>query len=178
MALVRRPHHEPQLCILTLARTVPLPSIMTISNQPWYSKFAAHIIFHEDYEIFPNDRLEIGKSSFHRIQLINVRAFFERSAVRARWSSSECAALDRATQQRYPARYRTMCAFWYAEFLNYVERYDYALRIDGDCLLEKRQPDPSIPLPRAISSPHWQGMDSPPVIHDSMDSMRGALLDL
>ena len=40
MALVRRPHHEPQLCILTLARTVPLPSIMTISNQPWYSKFA------------------------------------------------------------------------------------------------------------------------------------------
>ena len=84
MALVRRPHHEPQLCILTLARTVPLPSIMTISNQPWYSKFAAHIIFHEDYEIFPNDRL-IGKSSFHRIQLINVRAFFERSAVRARW---------------------------------------------------------------------------------------------
>jgi hypothetical protein len=31
--------------------------------------------------------------------------------------------------------YRHMCSFWFADFWNYVQEYDYILRIDEDCII-------------------------------------------
>ena len=33
--------------------------------------------------------------------------------------------------------YKNMCYFWSIDFLKYLEKYEYIIRIDEDCILEK-----------------------------------------
>jgi hypothetical protein len=148
----------PRLCLLTLAREVPHPSIAALASQHWYPRFA-HIVFHERGE--PAD---FARAPRHA-RFVNVTAFFKTSSQRVRRPrEEEVCSTDRATTARYPPTYRAMCAFWYADFLTYVEDCDYALRVDGDCVLARDQPDPTLSLPRAIASTHWQGPDKPWVV--------------
>ena len=151
-----------QQCLLTLARDVPRSSLEALAAQSWYSSFR-HIFFHEDSRADNATRRRYADVHF-----VHVGAYFAKRAGRARLPiDGAICATDRATTLRYPPSYRTMCAFWFADvFLRFAETRacEFALRIDGDCVLEPGQPDPLLALPRAVSSPFWQGMDSPWVI--------------
>lgn len=42
---------------------------------------------------------------------------------------------------RFPNGYKNMCYFWSISFLNYLEDYNYIIRIDEDCFLDKIDPN-------------------------------------
>jgi hypothetical protein len=87
------------------------------------------IIFHEG-NILENHQSYIkSKTPFLNIKFINVKekgkAFIDKSYIKR---SPECS--------RYPIGYCHMCSFWFVDFWNYVEDYDYILRIDEDCIID------------------------------------------
>ena len=41
----------------------------------------------------------------------------------------------------FPLGYKNMCYFWSITFLEYLKNYDYIIRIDEDCFLEKLDPN-------------------------------------
>ena len=161
------PPPDTQLCLFTLARRVPHASMESLRAQLWYtSSFAAHYVFHEE----SSDAMRVLRTRYPPpVQLISVRDWFAGHSGRMAAPHDpvcDASAHDRATLLRHPPAYRRMCHFFYGAVLfDFLPRTcGYALRVDGDCLLDANQPDPALSLPRAISSTRWQGMDTPHVI--------------
>ena len=87
------------------------------------------IIFHEG-NILKNQQIYIeSQTPVLNIKFINIkekgRAFTDKSYIKR---SPECS--------RYPIGYCHMCSFWFVDFWNYLEDYDYILRIDEDCSID------------------------------------------
>jgi hypothetical protein len=87
------------------------------------------IIFHEG-NILENHQSYIkSKTPLLNIKFINVKekgkAFIDKSYIKR---SPECS--------KYYIGYCHMCSFWFVNFWNYVEDYDYILRIDEDCIID------------------------------------------
>lgn len=67
--------------------------------------------------------------------------------------------------------YHSMCYFWFIGFQRYVERYDWLLRIDTDCLLcdNVRPALASMPSQFHIAAPRWIDLDR----HGGYDNIAG-----
>ena len=156
----------PQLCLFTLARRIPHNTIESLRSQSWYtSRFSAHYVFHEESDNDTTPALRIRYPP--PVQLVSVRHWFADATRMLAPHDPICdaGAHDRITLLRHPSVYRRMCHFFYAAVMDWLPpTCSYALRVDGDCLIDAQQPDPALWLPRAISSTRWQGMDSPHVV--------------
>jgi len=63
--------------------------------------------------------------------------------------------------------YKNMCYFWSIDFLNYLENYEYIIRIDEDCILKKMDINIIENYKKQnimFSSPFYQTEDDPNVI--------------
>jgi len=80
------------------------------------------IIFHEG-NITDNQQIYISKFTpelniiFKNVEFLNKNVVFDKDTV------------------RFNIGYRHMCSFWFVDFWNYVENYEYILRIDEDCII-------------------------------------------
>jgi hypothetical protein len=87
------------------------------------------IIFHEGNILENHQNYIKSGTPLLNIKFINVQgkgeAFNDKSYLRRSPLSSI-----------YPIGYCHMCSFWFVNFWNFVENYDYILRIDEDCIID------------------------------------------
>ena len=80
------------------------------------------IIFHEG-NITENQQIYISKFTpelniiFKNVEFLNKNVIFDKDTL------------------HFNIGYRHMCSFWFVDFWNYVENYEYILRIDEDCII-------------------------------------------
>jgi hypothetical protein len=80
------------------------------------------VIFHEG-NITKNQQIYISKFTpelkiiFKNVVFLNKNIVFDKDTI------------------RFNIGYRHMCFFWFVDFWNYVENYEYILRIDEDCVI-------------------------------------------
>jgi len=60
---------------------------------------------------------------------------------------------------QYPLGYRSMCLFWFDDFLDYISNYDEILRIDDDCCVDEGVPEPKLASDALFASGKTQGCD-------------------
>ena len=86
------------------------------------------LIFHEGNILDTHQEYIINKTSQLRIKFIDIKkdniAFKE-----------EKKDIPLQIPVNWPLGYRHMCSFWFIDFWNFVEEYDYLLRIDEDCFI-------------------------------------------
>jgi hypothetical protein len=105
-----------------------------IAKQTW-AKSVDHIVFHEDnfkHEKFLRDKSEI------ELTFVNVQKAFDFGARATNISDSNPSTLCPPNEEalKFGVGYRSMCWFWYAGLLQFVQDYHWLLRIDADCTLE------------------------------------------
>jgi hypothetical protein len=125
---------ESKICIVVLTRGY-------INNNKYYkliernkciekqisSKKVDILIFHEG-NISPSQQKYIStKTPSLPIKFIDIRE-------KAFKKDKEEIKFDDDTQS-FTLGYRHMCSFWFIDFLNFVEEYDYLIRIDEDCFV-------------------------------------------
>ena len=140
--------------------------LLSVARQAWARNYD-HLIFHEANLPDKHKALFQSWSPDITLRFINVQPTFDRGlAIKADWSRQIAAGSRdyRARAIELGARcwdskndtlanvmelqaigYKSMCNFWYADFLNYTREYDSLYRIDDDCVLEPvipRDPDP------------------------------------
>jgi hypothetical protein len=85
------------------------------------------LIFHEG-NISPNQQTYIStKTPSLSIKFVDI-------TTRAFKKEKETIEIDDDTKS-FTLEYRHMCSFWFIEFWNFVEEYDYLIRIDEDCFV-------------------------------------------
>ena len=124
------------------------------------------IIFHEG-NITPEQQEYIQKGTKEMPILFGeVGNFFNKQSIKEVDMCKET-----SESKRFGLGYRTMCNFWFAEFLKYLENYEYILRIDDDCIVEKVNENFQFPPKEftEFASIEWQWLDHPDVIVGMVD---------
>ena len=125
-----------------------------------------HLVFIEKFEGMP-------MAPQPNVFVVDITDFFSRQVQRRSIGSSWCREYK---PHNGPAKgtpqYRTMCHFWFAEFMQYAHRYRYIMRLDSDCMLSPNQKDPFLSPPEYIESASYQGMDYHNLIHNMADLFR------
>ena len=116
-----------------------------------------HLVFHEVSKVDTN---ALAAKSNLSLTPIDVSKTFERGRALSKIRPLKDGLCNSTTLVDFPTGYRTMCWFWFSEFLHYVEAYDAILRIDDDCYLESAPMWPTSPSPVSAVIEYW-GMDSP-----------------
>lgn len=86
------------------------------------------IIFHEGNLIEEHQKFIVQKSLIiPRIKFVEIKDF--KTIDKKIHSRLE----DKGT---YNSGYASMCKFWFSSFINYLDDYDYVIRIDDDCIVD------------------------------------------
>ena len=164
MLIIARPEGE-EARYLSTERNLK-NRLVSVARLPW-AKDYDHIIFHESNLAEKHKSLFQSWSPSLPLRFINVQPVFDNGlAIMGRWQ-------ERLQQGRHDHRerarqegavcwdtknatladifelqavgYKSMCKFWYADFLKYTLDYDSVFRIDDDCVIEPDvlvDPDP------------------------------------
>lgn len=162
--------------------------LQSVARLPW-AKTYDHLIFHESSLPEKHKPLLQQWSPQIPLRFINVQAVFDagkllqsnwkRDAENGRYSFRDPALnrgvscwdehnIDNKTNTTLELDffgYKSMCQFWFADFLDYVTDYDAVLRIDDDIVIEPtalRDPDPGPGT--MINAPRKMGADKPGVV--------------
>ena len=141
----------------------------SVAQHDWSQNYD-HLIFHEgNIPLSHQQYIQAHIAQLH-LQFVNVQASFERSLKRMDQESTPaglCPWYDT------PAGYKCMCAFWFADFVDYTQDYTAILRIDEDCIIsEESIHDPSPAGYTKIASVMYQGMDAADVTVGLQDFAR------
>lgn len=159
--------------------------LISVARLPW-SKDYDHVIFHESNLPEKHKSLFQSWSSTLPLRFINVQPVFDNGhAIMAPWqeqleqgsyafrspAEQQGAVCWDTTNATLAAKselnnlgYKSMCKFWFADFLKYTLDYDSVFRIDDDCVLEPdtlTDPDPG-PM-TTVNSARKMGGDKPQV---------------
>ena len=148
--------------ILTLSIRYPVDCVSNIASQKWSTPYD-HLVLIENLTM----PLTYKPSN---VIIRDIKPFFNENQNRRYISSKICREYKphNGPAKRTPS-YRTMCYFWFAEFVKYTNKYSYLLRIDSDCLLLPKQIDPFLHFPRYIEASAYQGMDYHNLIFNMKD---------
>ena len=162
--------------------------LLSVARQPWASRYD-HLIFHEADLSQEHKALFQATSPGITLRFINVqRVFDEGWRLHANWSATIAhnSVAHRQRAQRQGATcwdtrnataaaalalkntgYKSMCRFWYAEFLKFTVAYQTLLRIDDDIVLDPHIPDDPAPgrgnlIP--VNCVHKMWYDNPNVV--------------
>jgi len=122
-----------------------------------------HIIFHEGNITPLHQKYICSKTKPLPLQFVSVKKSFDRNMGRA----EQTGELDELCPWygKNNLGYKSMCAFWFTDFIEYTSEYDAILRIDEDCIIDKNSAnDPAPDKNTALASAMYQGMDNPEVI--------------
>ena len=158
--IIRRPprasHHSraTKRCIAVLARGSPHGDFAllnrrqhALSKLPWTEGWD-HIVFHEG-NISEN---ECGLS----VRYVDVSPTFRKF----QGNMPQSSICSQACLLQYPIGYRSMCLFWFDDFLDYISDYDEILRIDDDCCLDEGVSEPNLTADVFFASGKTQGRDA------------------
>ena len=142
-------------CIAVLARKQPRGKYHALESRqraldalPWTAGWD-QIIFHEG-NINPE---ACGIDA----RYVDVSATFRKLGDGAMPPSSLCKELPLS---QFFLGYRSMCLFWFDDFLSYVDGYDMLLRIDDDCRLLPGQAEPTLPVGFHFATTQVGGCDA------------------
>ena len=134
-------------CIVTLSKTFPYELVASLQQQSWYYG-RNHYIFVEE------------KNCPHPL-CKDITDYFKDNQRLMKKHTVETETLCKGNGARFSPGYRTMCKFWYADFVHFVpEECTYALRVDADLTLFPKEPNPFTHLPRAIASTLFYNSDN------------------
>ena len=96
---------------------------------------ADHLILHEG-NISPGDQQLIQElSSPLDLTFLSIEEFFK-AFQSEHLPEAKVACPETDLSRRFGVGYRTMCAFWIREFIDYLTHYGVVFRIDEDCVLQ------------------------------------------
>jgi hypothetical protein len=159
MVSSRSPHwpvfRSPKRCIAVLARGDPDGNYdllrsrqMALSKLPW-TRTWDHVIFHEGNIT----EKECGIPARY-IDVSRTFLKFQKEVSPSPICATTCLL-------HFPMGYRSMCLFWFDDFLDYLSEYDEILRIDDDCQLYLGVPEPRLPPDALFAASKTQGCDAP-----------------
>jgi|GEM_PF-1059868 len=90
------------------------------------------LIFHEGNIDQTQQQYISINSDLKNIKFISVESAFKKNS---HVSSKYCS--ETKLSKSYGHGYKCMCKFWFSEFLNYTKEYDYVIRIDDDCVIQR-----------------------------------------
>ncbi len=145
------------LCIATLCHIYPHKLVRNLQDQRWYIKYEHYIFM-------------TFESNEKNNKLFNMLPYFQAHANRMQKKNSIC----NHTGSRHKIGYRTMCNFWYVDFMKYLHNCSFVLRIDSDIRLIPNQNDPFLRLPKTLSPVEWQKeMDKKKVMYGMIHLFQG-----
>lgn len=128
-----------------------------ISSFSW-SRYVDHLVFHEASKVDSEVLCGTGNLTFTPI---DVSKSFEKghamsviglSGSSLTFKDYPCNATSTPT---FSTGYRSMCWFWFSEFLRYTNEYDAIMRIDDDCYLRNAPVWPTSPSPISAVIEYW-----------------------
>jgi hypothetical protein len=136
-------------------------------NQSIYETLYKHhpelydvVIFHEG-NITPEQQTYIQSATPKQPLLFKVVVF------NTKLKTNESLCPPTPLSKEFSMGYKNMCHFWSFGFFNYLDKYDYVIRIDEDCIVNKIDPniiDKYMRNGTKYSSPFFQGNDHADVI--------------
>jgi len=126
-----------EYCIATLSKQYPDKLIHNLQAQSWYFKYSHHVFATSD----------LKKKNFW-----DMRPYFKHHMNRIWKKNSIC----NHTGSRHKIGYRTMCHFWYVDFIRFLSNCSFVLRLDSDIRLLSNQADPFLKLSKTLSPVEWQ----------------------
>lgn len=149
------PTHE-NFCIATLSLKYPEKLVLNLQQQIWYAKYK-HYIFIPFNTFDRNSRQK---------KIKNIKPYFSTQSRRMQKKNSIC----NHTGSKHKVGYRTMCHFWYVDFIKFLSNCSFVLRVDSDIRLLPDQNDPFSKLPKTLAPVEWQRkMDKKEVIYGMVD---------
>lgn len=128
-----------------------------LARQSWAASYD-HIIFHEgNITIEQQEYIRRSVGAPFPLQFVDVRESYTRNIQRSKDGGNGCHTPADSRHGGHNVGYKFMCAFWFADFLDYVRPYEAVLRVDEDCIIEKHPfADPAPPLSTLVGSARIQ----------------------